>query len=198
MHKNKPEIAIIESNILTALGLKSILEQIIPMATIRTFRYFADFLDDTPDMYAHYFLSSQIYIEHNSFFLPRKKKVIVLASDSHPMQVSGVTTLDTYQSEKELIRSIMSLHKKAHQPGHSSNKTAIEAHKVHELSPREIDVISLIAKGKTNKEIATKLNIGQTTVITHRKNITEKLGIKSISGLTIYAVMNGYVEADRI
>lgn len=198
MHKNKPEIAIIESNILTALGLKSILEKIIPMATIRTFRHFANFLDDTPDMYAHYFISSQIYIEHNSFFLPRKKKTIVLASDSHQMQVSGVITLDTYQSENELMKSIMSLHKKAHQPGHSSNKTAIEAHKVHELSPREIDVITLIAKGKTNKEIATKLNIGQTTVITHRKNITEKLGIKSISGLTIYAVMNGYVEADRI
>ena len=40
--------------------------------------------------------------------------------------------------------------------------------------------------------------IGLTTVITHRKNITEKLGIKSVSGLTIYAVMNGYIEADRI
>ena len=48
------------------------------------------------------------------------------------------------------------------------------------------------------KEIADKLNISLTTVITHRKNITEKLGIKSVSGLTIYAVMNGYIEADRI
>ena len=50
----------------------------------------------------------------------------------------------------------------------------------------------------SNKEIADKLNISLTTVITHRKNITEKLGIKSVSGLTIYAVMNGYIEADRI
>ena len=49
-----------------------------------------------------------------------------------------------------------------------------------------------------NKEIADKLNISLTTVISHRKNITEKLGIKSVSGLTIYAVMHGYVEADRI
>ena len=198
MHPTKPEIAIIESNILTALGLQSILEKIIPMATIRIFSSYSDFMDDTPDMYAHYFISSQIYIEHNAFFLPRKKRTIVLASDSHQMQVSGVITLDTYQSESNLIKSIMNLHKKAHQPGHSMNKAAIEAHKVHELSPREIEVLSLIAKGKTNKEIATKLNISQTTVITHRKNIIEKLGIKSISGLTIYAVMNGYVEADRI
>ena len=67
----KPEIAIIESNTLTCLGLKSILEEIIPMATIRTFHSFSELMDDTPDMYAHYFISAQIYVEHNAFFLPR-------------------------------------------------------------------------------------------------------------------------------
>lgn len=71
---NKPEIAIIESNTLTCLGLKSILEEIIPMATIRTFHSFSELIDDTPDMYAHYFISAQIYVEHNAFFLPRKRK----------------------------------------------------------------------------------------------------------------------------
>ena len=50
----------------------------------------------------------------------------------------------------------------------------------------------------TSKEIAEKLSISLTTVISHRKNITEKLGIKSVAGLTIYAVMNGYIEADSI
>lgn len=44
----KPEIAIIESNTLTCLGLKSILEEIIPMATIRTFHSFSELMDDTP------------------------------------------------------------------------------------------------------------------------------------------------------
>ena len=41
-------------------------------------------------------------------------------------------------------------------------------------------------------------SLGIVPVISHRKNITEKLGIKSVSGLAIYAVMHGYVEADRI
>ena len=50
----KPEIAIIEPNTLCSLGLKSILEEIIPMATIRTFHNFNELMDDTPDMYAHY------------------------------------------------------------------------------------------------------------------------------------------------
>ena len=66
------------------------------------------------------------------------------------------------------------------------------------LSQREKEIITCVVKGMTNKEIADKLNISLTTVITHRKNIVEKLGIKSVSGLTIYAVMHGYIDADRI
>ena len=46
------------------------------------------------------------------------------------------------------------------------------------LSDREIEVLSLIVQGFINKEIADQLNIGLTTVITHRKNIMDKLGIK--------------------
>ena len=66
------------------------------------------------------------------------------------------------------------------------------------LSDREIEVLSLIVKGYINKEIAHRLNIGMTTVITHRKNIMDKLGMRSVSALTIYAVMNGYVDIDKI
>lgn len=96
----KPEIAIIEPNTLCSLGLKSILEEIIPMATIRTFHNFNELMDDTPDMYAHYFISAQIYVEHNAFFLPRKRKTIVLASDSPQFQLSGVPVLNIYESEE--------------------------------------------------------------------------------------------------
>lgn len=59
-----------------------------------------------------------------------------------------------------------------------------------ELTKREIDIITLVAKGLINKEIADKLNISIHTVITHRKNISKKTGIKSISGLTMFAVLN--------
>ena len=195
----KPEIAIIESNTLTCLGLKSILEEIIPMATIRTFHSFSELMDDTPDMYAHYFISAQIYVEHNAFFLPRKRKTIVLAGDSHQFQLSGVPILNIYQAEEQLVKDILKLHQHAHHDGYPvKDMPPTPPTTGHELSAREIEVLVLITKGLINKEIADKLNIGLTTVITHRKNITEKLGIKSVSGLTIYAVMNGYVEADRI
>ena len=196
--QQRPEIAIVESNILAALGLKSILSELIPVAEIRLFQSFEAFMDDTPDMYAHYFISAPIYVEHNFFFLPRKKRTIVMASESQAMLLSGVFVLDVFKTEKEVIKSLIDLHKQAHEPGHSRNKHAVAAHQVHELSPREIEVISLIATGKTNKEIADRLNISQTTVITHRKNITDKLGIKSVSGLTIYAVINGYTDLYQI
>ena len=197
----QPEIAIIEPNTLSSLGLKSILEEIIPMATIRAFHRFNELMDDTPDMYAHYFISAQIYVEHNAFFLPRKRKTIVLASDSPQFQLSGVPVLNIYEPEEELVKNILKLHQHAHHKGYPVKDMPPmipPAHHQELLSAREIEVLVLITKGLINKEIADKLNISLTTVITHRKNITEKLGIKSVSGLTIYAVMNGYIEADRI
>lgn len=199
MMNHQPEIAIVEANTLTSLGLKTILERMIPMVVIRTFHSFGELTDDTPDMYAHYFISAQIYVEHNAFFLPRKRKTIVLAGDSHQFQLSGVPILNIYQAEEQLVKDILKLHQHAHHDGYPvKDMPPTPPTTGHELSAREIEVLVLITKGLINKEIADKLNIGLTTVITHRKNITEKLGIKSVSGLTIYAVMNGYVEADRI
>ena len=62
------------------------------------------------------------------------------------------------------------------------------------LSQREKDVLALIVKGYINKEIADMLNISTPTVIFHRRNISEKIGSKSIGRQTIYAVMNGIVD----
>ena len=64
-----------------------------------------------------------------------------------------------------------------------------------ELSKREIDVLVAVAKGMMNKEIADQMNISIHTVISHRKNITKKTGIKSVAGLTVYAMINGLVES---
>lgn len=65
-----------------------------------------------------------------------------------------------------------------------------------ELSRREKDVLVEIAKGLTNKEISEKLHPSVNTVMTHRKNITRKTNIKSVSGLTVYALLNGFVDID--
>jgi len=190
-----PEIAIVDSNTLSCLGLQNLLEEIIPTAIIRSFRSFGELMDDTPDMYVHYFISSQIYFEHTAFFLERKPKTIVLVNGETVPQLSGMPTLNIYQDEQNLAKNILQLRQYGNQYRQNHGKPAAAG---HDLSAREIEVLVLITKGLINKEIADKLNISLTTVISHRKNITEKLGIKSVSGLTIYAVMHGYVEADRI
>lgn len=67
-----------------------------------------------------------------------------------------------------------------------------------ELSNRETDVLVALVKGLTNKEISDKLFISVHTVITHRKNIIRKTGIKSVSGLTVYALLNNLVDESEI
>ena len=67
-----------------------------------------------------------------------------------------------------------------------------------ELSEREIEVLTQMIAGLANKEIADKLNISVHTVISHRKNITEKTGIKSLSGLTIYAISKKIIPLENI
>ena len=66
-----------------------------------------------------------------------------------------------------------------------------------ELSKREIDVLVAVAKGMMNKEIADMMNISINTVISHRKNITRKTGIKSVSGLTVYALLNNLIDENN-
>lgn len=64
----------------------------------------------------------------------------------------------------------------------------------YELTKRETAVLVLVAKGLMNKEIADKLNVSVHTVITHRKNIMHKTGIKSVAGLTIYAMLHNLID----
>lgn len=67
-----------------------------------------------------------------------------------------------------------------------------------ELSVRERDIIKLVVKGMTNKQIANQLCLSIHTIITHRRNISTKLQIHSTSGLTIYAIINKLVEINEI
>lgn len=66
------------------------------------------------------------------------------------------------------------------------------------LSEREKEVLVCVSKGMLNKEIADKFNISIYTVISHRKNITRKIGIKTVAGLTVYAILNGLLDINSI
>lgn len=62
------------------------------------------------------------------------------------------------------------------------------------LTSRETDIVRLITKGKTAREIASELNISPNTVDTHRKNIQKKLGVNKISELVSYAISKNIVR----
>lgn len=79
----------------------------------------------------------------------------------------------------------------------SSQNEAVE-NDVLELTAREKEILVCVAKGMLNKEIADECNLSIHTVITHRKNITRKTGIKTVAGLTVYALLNNLIDPSSI
>ena len=198
MEHTYPKIAIIDSNTLAALGLRNILLTVMPMMDIETFGTMAELNANHPECYVHFFVSMNIALENRSFFMDYQRKTIVLTpSASGTTQFIEFHCLCTNVPEAEFIRSLLALQQKAH-GAHGTHPMSIKQGERSLLSDREAEVMVLIVKGFINKEIANRLNIGLATVVTHRKNIMEKLGVKSVSALTIYAVMNGYVDINKI
>ncbi len=62
------------------------------------------------------------------------------------------------------------------------------------LTPREREIVQLLAEGKSSKEVASHLNLSVKTAETHRSNIMRKLNLHSVSGLVLYAVRNNMVQ----
>ena len=102
-------------------------------------------------------------------------------------QVDGV--INIYDNEAALLRKLRAAIEQGETNPYSDS---------HDLSERERDVLILVAKGMANKEIADRLNISIHTVMSHRKNITHKTGIKSVAGLTVYALLNNLLDQNDV
>lgn len=193
----KPRIAIVDPNTLAVLGLTGILQSVVPVMEIDAYGSFAELEANNPDRYFHYFVNMNVVMEHRQFFLSRHSKTIVLSQSAEPFVLSdSFHNLCVSLPEKQLLRSFLMLERYAHAGGR--NRPAMPVPHESVLSAREIEVMTLVVQGYINKEIAEKLNIGLATVITHRKNVMSKLGVKSVSSLTVYAVMHGYVDINSI
>lgn len=185
---------IIDSNILVCLGLQRLICDLLPMAEVVICRSYEELSMQENSEFLHYFVSSRIYFEHAVFFRNHPKKSIVLVNGD--MMISGVNTLNVCQSQKALVRAIMALQQKGH--GHAI-KMARNAEKTPlMLSAREIEVAVLLCKGLKSKEIADSLCVNPTTVMTHRKNIMEKLHARSLADVILYCVVNGVVDVEEL
>ncbi len=137
------------------------------------------------DLSSAYIITPSILIENLDFFITRKNRLLVISdSENTSVTESSIKTISAYCDYNVIDDAIKSLII-------SAEDSKI---KNHELSSREIDVLKEIASGKIIKEIADSLNISVNTVLTHRKNISSKLGIRSVSGLSLYAMMNGIIK----
>ena len=196
--KTRPKVAVIDPNTLAAIGLKQLLQNVIPIMAVDTYGSFAELEANHPEAYAHYFVAMNIVLENRQFFSAQRQKTIVLTlSLDTSSQLNEFNSLCINVPESQLVRSMLMLQQGAHPNGHNlPPMPQVLRQKI--LTDREIEVMSLIVQGYINKEIADKLNIGLATVVTHRKNIMDKLGMKSVSALTIYAVTHGYVDINKI
>lgn len=178
----KYRIAIIGLSGLESLGMRYLIHEDYD-AKVESYQQFHDFHSAEGEKDA-YVVSADVFLSNIDYFLPRKQKTLVVGgiriSSAHN---AGILLISADSDEAMMKKSLDMIFK---------NIEEIEPHHGN-LSPRELEVLRLISSGKINKEIADELCISINTVITHRKNISSKLGIKSASGLSLYAMMNGVI-----
>lgn len=203
--KKRPAIALIIPNTLTALGLSGLLTRMVPHAEIALFHDFREAEEETErgKAFFHYFTTAPVLLNHAAFFLHHQQKTIVLVHGDDVRHLpQGFHTLNVLQSEKELVRAFLLLAEGAHNRGgripDSVREAQGERDVAHLLTPRERDVLRLLVEGNTSKEIAHTLGVEISTVISHRKNLAEKMGTKNMAALTIFAVTHGIVKAEDI
>jgi DNA-binding CsgD family transcriptional regulator len=180
------KVAIICSDTLSAMGLKSLLHSHFNLdASIISHEQHQLLADMAMSSDFDFFIVDENTLVQNlNFFLPYRNKVILASPSRNNENNHSLKTITTTLPVESIVSALGKILKSSHLPSQKSNS----------LSAREIEVLKLVAAGKLNKEIANNLNISINTVLTHRKNITAKLGIKSTSGLSFYAIMNGFIK----
>ena len=187
----RPAIALLTENTLMGLGLKTLLGEFLPMVEISIFNSFDEFSAVGTERFVHFFVDLKFFVRHRAFFEEQRHKTMLLgrgAGGAFP----EMHQIDINMNEERLVHEILKMRQGAHRPEHHLSQPATAPS--GELSAREEEVLALVAQGLINKEIADRLGIGLTTVITHRRNIMEKLGIKSVAGLALYAAAMGYID----
>lgn len=135
-----------------------------------------------------YIIDAGTFVQELDFYLSRRERVAVVG-DGEVSRCGGVMRIgmaSTVEDVKDALNELLSRVGDTSEPVHM------------ELSNRELDVLREIGRGKSFKEIADTLFISVNTVTTHRKNISAKLGIRTVSGLSVYAHLNNIVSDDFV
>ena len=195
--KNILSFSIFHYSYLIRKGLKEIIESIGQNKVIGSFENISSLkryiLQDNPDIII---ISSGLLDDKLLKEIRENQtatKLILLKSDEEDdnKKIKGfIDTIGFGESKDSIIRKLRQV--LTMQPAKEAPDDKLE------LTDREKLVVKCIAKGLTNKEMADQLFLSPHTIITHRKNITRKLGIKTVSGLTVYALLNNIIDIDEV
>ena len=195
MLMNKVTFIIANKSFIVRRGLVLTIEEIPNLEVVKEIDNERSFFRDINKLRPHFviinydFYKSLDVIDFNSIIKKNKSKIIKLIDKNKDHNfLNGVDyCLDINDAKCNIINQI----KDIVTPFLKTEKTNTNS---SALSNREKDVLRYIALGLTNKEVADKLFISIHTVVSHRKNITKKLDIHTVSGLTIYAVLNKIID----
>lgn len=177
-------VAICCRDTLRAAGLRNLLVSYFPPMEIDLYATSGEWIRHTD--YDMYFVEE----EERRLWAEIAARKLVRLSLGAGQGVEGECLLDTSADQHRMVEVIKGFFGRHDSTG--------EGEENKNLTPREIQVLRLVVSGAINKEIAERLSISFNTVLTHRKNISAKTGIKTVSGLTFYALLNGYVSPAEI
>jgi DNA-binding NarL/FixJ family response regulator len=193
------QIIIIEPSLIVREGIKSLLESNPEFQIARCYSDFQSFVDKSKNQPADIILvNPELITPHKRFlvknFFPGQPNALLMAilySYVDPETVNGFDGfIDLYDDRRQIVgklkKTLILKIKHEHQPDNI------------DLSEREKGVLIAFAQGYTSKEVADRLNISIHTAVSHRKNISRKTGIRTVSGLTIYALLNGLISQEDL
>ena len=191
MRETIKRILIIEPSVIVAEGLRHIVDNLAEYTVTGILQDLGEDMETTLDDY-----DADLLVVDPAIFDTRTRsggKDPVIALITNAMDASFISAYDgaIYLTDKsDEIEQKLSATMRANPSDQRGDG--------EELSAREKEILVCVAKGLLNKEIADHFNISIYTVITHRKNITRKTGIKTVAGLTVYALLNNLIDMNTM
>jgi DNA-binding NarL/FixJ family response regulator len=180
---------------LVRTGMVSLLNKMNGVHVIREFSNVEPLIRFTKKNPGHFLVITQsLFSGAGELFLNTPElldRTILIAGDEHSLQTPEVqASIFLYDQKSEITTKLSTLIKNQ---GNEGTEDPGEM-----LTQREMTILRLVSLGMTNRQIADQLYLSTHTVITHRKNISSKLGIKSVSGLTVYAIVNNIITIEEV
>jgi DNA-binding CsgD family transcriptional regulator len=182
-------------NFLVRTGMVSLLNKMNGVRVIREFGDVESLMRFAQKNPGHFLVISQsLFNEAGDLFLSSPElleRTILIADDIPPGENTEVqASILPGDQKSEITSKISSL------LIHQGKDGADDPSEI--LTKREITIVRLVSLGMTNRQIADQLFLSTHTVITHRKNISSKLGIRSVSGITVYAIVNNIITIEEV